>query len=59
MNVRRPDASAAGRALAEKRWGHSRVETLVSELRERRDQLRTEQLEQLRELLDQPRGDAA
>ena len=52
MSMRSDDLSAAGRALSERRWGHPRVQTLVAELRERRDQLGTEQLEQLRELLD-------
>jgi hypothetical protein len=55
MSMRSDDLaalSAAGRALSERRWGHPRVQTLVAELRERRDQLGVEQLEVLRELVE-------
>ena len=55
MSMRGDDqaaVSAAARALSAKRWGHPRVQTLVTELRERRDQLGSEQLKQLRELVD-------
>jgi hypothetical protein len=52
MVMRNPEASEAGRLLAELRWGRTRAQTLVNELVERRDQLRTEQVEQLRALVD-------
>ena len=48
--------SAAGRALSERRWGRPRVQTLVAELRERRDQLGTAQLEALTELVEEAKA---
>jgi hypothetical protein len=59
MSMRSDDLSAAGRALSERRWGHPRVQTLVAELRERRDQLGTAQIEQLRELVEEAKTKGA
>ena len=59
MSMRSDDLaalSAAGRALSECRWGHPRVQTLVAELRELRDQLGTAQLEALSELLEEAKS---
>ena len=39
MDEAHPDVAAAGRSLARCRWGNRRVNTLVSELAERREQL--------------------
>jgi hypothetical protein len=47
-----PDAaSEAGRALNRARWGRTRTDRLVSELRERRADLLPDQVETLRELV--------
>jgi hypothetical protein len=46
------DASDAASALARKRWGDTRVNHLVSELRNRADQLGDKQLAELQELVD-------
>jgi len=50
--------------LARARWGHTRTDRLVAELRERRAELVTEQVDVLRELVDEAdhnddEGDAA
>jgi hypothetical protein len=45
------DASEAGRALNRARWGRTRTDRLVTELRERRADLLPDQVEQLRELV--------
>jgi hypothetical protein len=45
------DASEAGRALNRARWGRTRTDRLVTELRERRADLLPDQVETLRELV--------
>jgi hypothetical protein len=45
-----PDTSAAGRELARRRWGHTRVDTLVAELTTRAEQLTDQDRVRLRAL---------
>jgi hypothetical protein len=45
-------ATLAARMLAQRRWGDTRVRNLVHELTERRDEIGAEQLDELRELVD-------
>jgi hypothetical protein len=44
--------SAAGRELARRRWGHTRVDTLVAELATRAEQLTEQDRVRLRELAE-------
>jgi hypothetical protein len=46
------DTSAAGRELARRRWGHSRVDRLVEELATRAEQLTEENRDRLRVLAE-------
>ena len=58
-------ATVAGRALAQRRWGDTRVRNLVHELRDRADQLGSSERAELRLVLaitddnDEPPEDAA
>jgi hypothetical protein len=49
-------SSEAAKALAHARWGTQRLDKLVDELRERRDELGDSQLSELRALVDEPKG---
>ena len=46
------DTSAAGRELARRRWGHTRVDTLVRELATRAEQLTEENRDRMRVLAE-------
>jgi hypothetical protein len=50
--------SEAARTLSRARWGTTKVDRLVHELAERREDLGTEQLAELRELIGTTKGRA-
>ena len=52
--MRMTDASEAGKALAKARWGTRRLDRLIGELAERRDEFGAVQRSQLRAMLDEP-----
>jgi hypothetical protein len=47
------DASNAARLLVQRRWGRTRVNTLIHELAQRRDQLGARERAELRVLVDE------
>jgi hypothetical protein len=51
--------SEAGRALAARRWGTAHLDRLVSELRDRADELGDKQLSELQDLLDEAAQNAS
>lgn len=55
MIVRMTDAgvSVAARELSRKRWGDTRLKTLITELGQRRAELSAQNLRGLRELVDE------
>lgn len=47
------DASVAARELSKRRWGDTRLKTLITELAQRRAELSVQHLRELRELVDE------